>query len=133
VRKVLCVLIVAALLGLPSPVAAAGFSWAVSRIGDRLEERMRGVSWHRGCPVPIRALRHAYVSYHDFNGDRQLGRIVGHRDAMEALRIGFRSMWRHDFKLRRVRLADAYGGERPTDDARRRDLCLQLPLRLGNE
>ena len=101
--------VAAVVLAPVSASSAEGFQWDVSRIGDRLEKRMRGNSWHKGCPVPIRSLRQVYVSFHNFNGKREVGRLVAHKDAVEALRIGFRSMWRHDFKIRRIKLADRYG------------------------
>jgi hypothetical protein len=110
------VLVTAALcLGLlpsaaPPANPAPGFSAEVSRISPRLERRMIGKSWHRGCPVPIRRLRLIEVSFHGFDGDRHIGKLVAHRDAVSALVRALRSMYRRGFKIRRMHLVDRYGG-----------------------
>lgn len=71
---------------------------------------MTGKSWHRGCPVPIRALRLIRVSYRGFDRDRHIGNLVAHRDAVKALVRALRSMYRHGFKIHKMRLVDRYGG-----------------------
>jgi hypothetical protein len=109
---VACTTLTLSLSSALSPVAVAGqgFEVKVSRISPDLKERMKGRSWHRGCPVPIRKLRLMRISYHGFDGDRHMGRLVAHWDAVGALKIAFRSMWRHDFKIRRMQRVDRYGG-----------------------
>jgi D-alanyl-D-alanine carboxypeptidase-like protein len=94
----------------PQEQTSRGFHADVSRISPRLARRMRGKSWHRGCPVPIRRLRLIRVSYHGFDGDRHIGRLVANRNAVEALVRALRSMYRNDFKIRRMWLVDRYGG-----------------------
>ncbi|MDQ4025528.1 MAG: M15 family metallopeptidase [Actinomycetota bacterium] len=85
-----------------------GFEAHVSRISPRLKERMKGKSWHKGCPVPIRRLRLVEVSYHGFDKQRHMGRLVAHRDATAALVRALRSMYRHGFKIRKMYLVDRY-------------------------
>jgi hypothetical protein len=94
------------------PEAEAGevFSASVSRISPHLEERMTGKSWHQGCPVPIRRLRLIEASYLDFDGEPQMGRLVAHRDAVDVLVSALRRMYRNDFRIRKMRLVDHYGG-----------------------
>ena len=94
----------------PQEPTSRGFYADVSRISPRLKRHMTGKSWHRGCPVPIRRLRLIRVSYHNFDGDRRIGRIVANLDAVRALVIALRSMYRNDFKIRRMRLVDRYDG-----------------------
>ncbi|MEA2452312.1 MAG: hypothetical protein QOG04_1022 [Actinomycetota bacterium] len=94
----------------PSLSAEKGFSVEVERISPYLRDRMTGVSWHEGCPVPIRALRLMRISYHGFDGDRHVGKLVVHRDAVTAISNAFHSMWRHDFKIHRMNLIDRFGG-----------------------
>lgn len=96
---------------LPSAIVARsseGFEAHVSRISNRLEKRMTGNSWHRGCPVPIRALRLIRVSYHGFDGERHMGKLVAHSDATAALVGALRSMYRNGFRIRRMHLVDRY-------------------------
>jgi hypothetical protein len=87
-----------------------GFEARVSRISPRLKERMTGKSWHKGCPVPIRRLRLIELSYHGFDKQRHMGRLVAHRDAVDALVSAFRSMYRRGFKIRKMYLVDRYEG-----------------------
>ena len=94
----------------PQEQTSRGFYANVSRISPRLERRMRGKSWHRGCPVPIRRLRLIRVSFHGFDGDRHIGRLVANKNAVGALVRALRSMYRNDFKIRRMRLVDRYDG-----------------------
>jgi hypothetical protein len=94
----------------PPASPAPGFSAEVSRVSPRLERRMTGNSWHRGCPVPIKRLRLIRVSFHGFDGDRHMGKLVAHRDAARALVRALRSMYRGGFKIRRMHLVDRYGG-----------------------
>ena len=89
---------------------ARGFSVEVERLSPYLRDRMTGVSWHEGCPVPLRALRLMRISYHGFDGDRHVGKLVVHRDAVDAMTNAFRSMWRNDFKIRKMYLIDRYDG-----------------------
>jgi hypothetical protein len=85
-----------------------GFNAEVSRISDRLAKRMRGNSWHRGCPVPIRDLRLVRLTFNGFDGDPHGGKLVVHRDATAAITQAFRSMYRNGFKIRRMHLVDRY-------------------------
>jgi D-alanyl-D-alanine carboxypeptidase len=89
---------------------AEGFEAHVSRISPQLRERMTGKSWHRGCPVPIRRLRLIRVSYHGFDRDRHMGKLVAHRRAVDDLVRALRSMYRHGFKIRKMFLVDRYDG-----------------------
>ncbi|MGH2735676.1 MAG: M15 family metallopeptidase [Actinomycetota bacterium] len=109
---VLTVVLAATLLATAAPPArpSSGFSADVSRISDRLARRIKGKSWHKGCPVPIRRLRLIRVSFHGFDGERHIGKLVAHKDAVEALVRAFRSMYRKGFKIRRMYLVDKYGG-----------------------
>jgi len=95
--------------GSPSQ-AAEGFGARVSRISPQLKERMTGKSWHRGCPVPIRRLRLINASYHGFDGEAHRGRLVAHKDAVDALVRSLRSMYRKGFKIRKMFLVDHYDG-----------------------
>ncbi|MGH2805929.1 MAG: M15 family metallopeptidase [Actinomycetota bacterium] len=104
----------AVLLASVAPVTTAGsqetFFAEVSRLSPALKERMRGVSWHEGCPVPLHKLRLMRVSFHNFDGERRIGRLVAHRDATDAMVAALRSMWRNDFRIRRMHLVETYDG-----------------------
>ncbi len=94
----------------PPARSQEGFEANVSRLSPGLKERMTGKSWHKGCPVPLRRLRLIEVSYHGFDKERHMGRLVAHKDAVAALVGAFRSMYRHGFKIRKMWLVDRYDG-----------------------
>ena len=90
--------------------AAEGFSAKVSRIPNKIERRMRGKSWHKGCPVPIRNLRLIRTTYHAFDGSREFGRLVVHKSVTDEMVYALRKMWRNDFRIRKMYLVDRYEG-----------------------
>ena len=106
--------VLAAVAALSSPADTAqttGFSFQARHIGPELRERMMGRSWRRGCPVPLRRLRHLRVAHQDFDGDRRVGELVVHRSAVAAMRTVFRRLYRAELPIRRMRLVDDYGAD----------------------
>ena len=104
-------LVLAASASLSAPAAVEGFTFEVHPIGPAVRERMVGVSWRRGCPVPLRRLRHLRIAHHDFGGERRVGELVVHRAAVGAMRTVFRRLYRAEFPIRRMRLVDDYGAD----------------------
>lgn len=91
----------------PSTGYAAG-----SRPLTRAEQRrMRGVTWHPGCPVPLADLRVVRLAYRDFGGDRRTGRLVVHRDVVADVTRIFRRLWELRFPVRRMVPIEAYHGD----------------------
>ncbi|MFN8215835.1 MAG: M15 family metallopeptidase [Solirubrobacterales bacterium] len=106
------VLVALAGLAAAAPAGAAPPFRAHARPLDRaLRERMTGVSWHPGCPVGLNRLRLLSVRYWGFDGRPHDGRLVVNRDAVQALAGAMRSLYRHHFEIRRMRLVDAYGAD----------------------
>jgi D-alanyl-D-alanine carboxypeptidase len=94
----------------PAAVAAPRFEATIKRIGPGLRDRMTGVSWHRGCPVPIRNLRFLRVSRWGYDGKVHEGRLVVNRGQVFKLRTVMRKLFEARFPIRRMRLIDRYGG-----------------------
>jgi hypothetical protein len=84
-------------------------SW-VERLDAEARASMRGVSWHPGCPVPLRALRAVHVTIWRFDGTARLGTLIVHRKWAEDMRVIFRRLYRARFPIRRMRPVDVYGG-----------------------
>jgi hypothetical protein len=74
-------------------------------------ERMTGSSWHRGCPVGLDDLRLLRLTYIGFDGAVHGGRLVVHRDVAGPVLRAMRSLYRHRYPIRRMRLVDAYGAD----------------------
>jgi hypothetical protein len=51
------------------------------------------------------------VSFHGFDGERHIGRLVAHQDATPALTHAFRVMYQRSFKIRRMKLVDRYDAD----------------------
>jgi poly-gamma-glutamate synthesis protein (capsule biosynthesis protein) len=115
VRRLIAVTAAAAALGVV-PCAPAGlqaepsFQGTVSRIGPALRERMTGVSWHKGCPVPLRKLRLLQVSFWGYDGQVHTGRLIVKGYHAPKIRLVMKKLFDARFPIRRMRLIDAYGG-----------------------
>jgi hypothetical protein len=87
------------------------FEGTASRIDAKTRERMTGSSWHRGCPVPLADLRLLRLSHFGFDGEVHSGRLVVHKRFAGPVLHAMRSLYRHRFPIRRMRLVDAYGAD----------------------
>ena len=88
----------------PPPPAFAG------RI-DTTDAASLGASWHPGCPVDAGDLRRLTVSFWGFDGRAHTGRLVVHREVAEDVVGVFRELFDAGFPIRRMRPAEAYGGD----------------------
>jgi hypothetical protein len=70
---------------------------------------MHLISWHRGCPVPLRDLRLVRLFYWGFDGKAHDGELVAHRDAADDLVVVFRKLYAAQYPIRRMRRIDFYG------------------------
>lgn len=93
-----------------APAAERGFDGKVFRLGKAQKQRMRGVSWHGGCPVPLRDLRLLRLDHIAWSGDERRGRLVVHRSKAREILGVFREAYRARFPIRRMKLIDRYGG-----------------------
>ncbi|WP_345712451.1 M15 family metallopeptidase, partial [Kineococcus glutinatus] len=71
-------------------------------------------SWRPGCPVPPERLRLLLVPFVDFAGREQVGRVVVHESAADALVRVFVRLHALRFPIERVEPVEAFGG---SDDA----------------
>jgi hypothetical protein len=90
--------------------ARAGFRGEISPISRALRAHMTGVSWHRGCPVPLSNLRLLTLSYRGFDQRSHTGRLVVNKNVAKQVVAVFRNLFGADFPIRRMQLVDAYGG-----------------------
>jgi hypothetical protein len=82
----------------------------VSPLSPALRAQMTGVSWHRGCPVPLSQLRLLTLGYRGFDRRSHTGQLVVNRSVAARVVSVFGKLYRADFPIRRMRLVDAYGG-----------------------
>src|SRR3954466_10218830 len=106
------VLLLSALAGgAVATTPAPAFHAHVAPLSPALRAQMTGVSWHRGCPVPLGSLRLVTLSYHGFDGRVHTGRLIANADAAPALVAVFRRLFAAGFPIRRMVPVDAYGGD----------------------
>lgn len=72
---------------------------------------MVGSSWHRGCPVPLSDFRLLKIRHRDFSGQAKRGYLVVHQTAAPRMLRVFRQLFDDGFRIRRMRLIDAYGAD----------------------
>jgi D-alanyl-D-alanine carboxypeptidase len=87
------------------------FSATISRLDAETQRQMTGVSWHRGCPVPLTNLRSVRLTYVGFDRETHRGELIVHRRWAEEIVSVFRRIYRARFPIRRIRPVDRYGGD----------------------
>jgi hypothetical protein len=111
-RTVLAGLLVSC-TALVATVAAAGgaspFRGSVGPVDAELRTTMTGLSWRRGCPVPLRDLRVVRVTHWGFDGRVRTGRVIVHREVAADVLAVFRRLYAARFPIRRLVPVDAYG------------------------
>jgi hypothetical protein len=104
-------LVVSVALSADGRAGAPSFFGHVEEIDAKLQARMSGVSWHRGCPIGFAGLRLVIARHWGFDGRPHRGRLVVNRDAAAAMLSTMRRLYRLGFPIRRMRLVDAYGAD----------------------
>jgi hypothetical protein len=88
----------------------AVFHGTIDPLDGTTRARMTGVSWHAGCPVPLRDLRLLQLNFWGFDGVVHSGHLVVHEDQAIRVRRVMRLLFEARFPIRQMRLVDAYGG-----------------------
>ena len=80
-------------------------------IPDDVFARMQGVSYPEGCTISRDDLRYLRLSYHDFNGNTQLGELVCNKKvAVDMIEI-FSELYKRGYQIEKMKLIDDYGGD----------------------
>lgn len=87
------------------------FRGEIGPISGRVRKRMIGSSWHPGCPVGLSDLRLLKLRHRGFNGSIRRGYLVVHETAARRILSVFRRLFDSGFRIRRMRLVDAYGAD----------------------
>ncbi|HYU59783.1 MAG TPA: M15 family metallopeptidase [Solirubrobacterales bacterium] len=87
------------------------FAATISPLDHELRERMKGSSWHHGCPVGLGKLRLLEISYWGFDDRSHHGRLVVQRRVADDVVAAMRSLFEDRYPIRRMVLIDRYGGD----------------------
>jgi hypothetical protein len=112
-RARLPILLVAGALLLPlgaSGNADQRFFAKIVPIEASYKKKMTGVSWRRGCPVPLRDLRVVAADHYAFDGTVNLDSLIVHRDVARDVVSVLRKLYEARFPIRRMIPIDVYGG-----------------------
>jgi hypothetical protein len=112
-RALVVALVVASSLALAAPVLAGTqppYASSVERLDAATIDVMTGVSWHRGCPVPLRKLRVIHLTIWGFDHEAHRGELIVNRRWADDLAHAFGRIYRARFPIRRMRPVDRYGG-----------------------
>ena len=86
-------------------------AFTVSIVDDAFIERIAGVSWKPGCPVPIEDLRLLRVAYADFGQRVKAGELICHYLVADELAEIFAELYEAGFPIERIRLIDEYNAD----------------------
>jgi D-alanyl-D-alanine carboxypeptidase len=87
------------------------FHGTTSPLDGETRKRITGSSWRPGCPVGLDDLRLLKLTFVGFDGEAHGGRLIVHEDVDRRVLRAMRSLYRHRFAIRRMRLVDAYGAD----------------------
>jgi hypothetical protein len=106
---------VLAATGVAVPAAADdGYRASIRAIDAAGAHAMTGVSWHRGCPVPISDLRRVALTYWGLDGARHRGELIVHQTVARSVADIFHTLYAMRFPIRTMLAVDHFGGD---DDA----------------
>lgn len=99
----------------PTTTSHPSFEATVTTVPEDYRDRMVGVSWKPGCPVPIDDLRIIEMNHWGFDGTvHDGGRLMVHEDVAGDVVEAFGEMYAAGFPIRRMELIEEYGA---SDDA----------------
>jgi hypothetical protein len=99
-------------------LAAAPFHFSIIPLPRPVQTQLKaGGFWHHGCPVSRSDLRLLTLSYRGFDRQVHTGQLVVNKRAARPLAHVFGRVYRMDFPVRHMALADFYGPRsgRPRD------------------
>jgi len=89
----------------------SAFNANITPITPNIKNRMiKGHTWQRGCPVPLRDLRYLQIKYHDFNGKDKIGEMIVHKDIAYDVLYIMEELYNVGYPIRTMRLISDFGG-----------------------
>lgn len=87
------------------------FNANIYPITPNIKSRMiRGHSWNRECPTPLRDLRYIRVIYHDFNYIDRVGELIVHKSIANEIVWIFEELYTIGYPIREMRLISDFNG-----------------------
>lgn len=91
----------------------APFTASITPIPDSLRQKMIGVSWHEGCPVPLDDLVLVKVRYRGNWGFTKVGKLIVAASVAESLVNALKEVYQMGFRIQQIDPVYKYGGSDP--------------------
>jgi uncharacterized protein YggE len=88
--------------------AADGYQSEIRTIDTATAKTMIGVSWRKGCPVPLSDLRRVQLTHWGFDGASHRGELIVHKDVARSVVAVFHTMYAARFPIRKMQRVDRY-------------------------
>lgn len=93
--------------------ASSGFKGSFEPIPTNLQQQMKGYTWHKGCPMPLKNLSYVTLSYWGFDHKTHVGHVIVLRSVAADILDIFRQLYAIKFPIDKMQLPSTY---QATDD-----------------
>jgi hypothetical protein len=88
---------------------SAKYGAKISPITASVKKRMiKGGSYHKGCPVPLKDLRYLRLKYLGFDGKEHWGELIVHKNIAKEVTDIFGELYRIKYPIHKMRLVSDY-------------------------
>jgi len=89
----------------------AKYDVVISKITPQVKQRMiKGNSYKKGCPVPLKDLRYLRLKYLDFTGETAVGEMIVHKDVSREVVEIFDALYAISYPIHKMKLVSDYKG-----------------------
>ncbi len=89
----------------------ADYKADISTITPQIKNRMiKGNSWRKGCPVPLKNLRYLHLKHRDFQGHEKMGEMIIHKDVAQDVSKIFSELYKIGYPIKKMKLVSDYKG-----------------------
>jgi hypothetical protein len=88
-----------------------GYQAVVSPLPEEVQKKMTGISWRKGCPVPMRDMVFIKLRHWSYDDQVQDGELVVHRDVAGDIVGIFEELFDAGFPVEKIWLVDEYNGD----------------------
>ena len=83
----------------------------ILKISPSIKARMiKGNSYKKGCPVPLKDLRYLHLKYVNFQGKDAIGEMIVHKDVSREVVEIFNALYEIDYPIYKMKLVSDYKG-----------------------
>jgi len=89
----------------------AEYQSSISKITPEIKQRMiKGNSWRKGCPVPLKNLRYLRLKHLNFRGETVTGEMIIHKDVAKQVIAIFDELYEIGYPVHKMKLVSDYKG-----------------------